>query len=145
MRLILDASYAVSNFRVRFYFHTDGSVTYPGWFIDDVEVSSAECTPPADGGLVVGNVYDTNLGMPLTGALVTNDSGGSTNTVATVDPNVGDSFYTLFSPSGTHDFTASYPDYTTTTEPVDVLNGNTVFARFLSAFGYLVVDPTSLH
>ncbi len=84
----LDASYAVSNFRVRFYFHSDLSVTYPGWFIDDVEISGA-CNAPEDGGLVVGNVYDTNLGMPLTGALVTNDSGGSTNTVAHARPECG--------------------------------------------------------
>ncbi len=55
------------------------------------------CNPPAGGGLVVGNVDDTQLGIPLTGATVSNDSGGSAATVVTIDPNVGD-FSTRFFP-----------------------------------------------
>jgi Subtilase family/Carboxypeptidase regulatory-like domain/Repeat of unknown function (DUF6923)/PKD domain len=91
----LDASYAVSNFRVRFYLHTDVSVYYDGWYIDDVAVLG-ECLPQ-DGGLVVGNVYDLNTSLPLNGATVSDDVGGSTTTVATPDdPNVDDGFYLMF-------------------------------------------------
>ena len=91
----LDASYAVSNFKVRFYLHTDLSVYYDGWYIDDVAVLG-ECLPQ-DGGLVVGNVYDQNTSLPLVGATVTADTGAATDTVATPDdPNVDDGFYLLF-------------------------------------------------
>ena len=36
----LDSTYAVSNFRVRFRLRTDYSVTYPGWYVDDVQVNA---------------------------------------------------------------------------------------------------------
>ncbi|NJD60487.1 MAG: hypothetical protein FIA98_13925, partial [Anaerolineae bacterium] len=91
----LDNSYAVANFKFRFYLHTDLSVTFPGWYIDDVAILGA-CLPQ-DGGLVVGNVYDQNTDLPLNDALVSADTGATAETEATPDdPNVDDGFYTIF-------------------------------------------------
>lgn len=93
----LDASYAVTNFRVRFYLHTDVSITYPGWYIDDLAILGA-CMP-MNGGLVVGNVYDLNTGEPLPGSVVTADTGEAVTVADTPqDPNVDDAFYLLFVP-----------------------------------------------
>ena len=106
LSVTLDSAYAVSNFRVRFRLRTDYSVTYPGWYVDDVQVNAMFCILQA-GGLVVGNTYDANTSTPLAGAQVTSDSGRTFTTLATADPAVDDSFYTLFSPAGTHVFTAT--------------------------------------
>ncbi len=43
---VLDATYAVANFRLRFRFRSDSSVTYPGWYVDDVGVGVVSVTPP---------------------------------------------------------------------------------------------------
>jgi hypothetical protein len=94
-QVVLDASYAVSNFRIRFLMHTDCCVLYPGFYVDDVAVYG-ECLP-LEGGLVVGNVYDDNTDLPLNGATVTADTGAAFETVATPeDPNLDDGFYLLF-------------------------------------------------
>lgn len=138
----LDGTFTVSNFRLRFHFYSDGSVTYPGWYIDDLTIES-NCQPQ-EGGLVVGNVYDLMYGTALPGAQVINDSGASTSSAYTVDPNLDDSFYVLFSPPGWRDHTASYPDYKPVTTAVEVLAGYTSKQDFYLPSGHLVVDPASL-
>jgi hypothetical protein len=97
---LLDPSYATANFRVRFCFSTDGSVTYPGYFIDDVSISGG-CSAES-GGLIVGHVYDANFNHAINGAEVQDiNSGRTAVTVATPeDPNLDDGFYTLFAPTG---------------------------------------------
>ena len=77
--------------------------------IDDLSVMA--CQQQA-GGLVVGNAYDLGTDAPLTGVLV-QGAGQSALTTATSDPNVPDSFYTLFSPAGTQTFTATKMGYNT--------------------------------
>ncbi len=55
------------------WFPTD-TVTYPGFYVDDLEISVYTGGPPAlacdpgVGGLVVGNVYDLNTSAALDGA-----------------------------------------------------------------------------
>ena len=34
----------VNDFQIRFHFHSDGSVTYPGWYVDDISIQ--QCEPP---------------------------------------------------------------------------------------------------
>ncbi len=138
--LVLDPSFAVGNFQMRFHLWSDGSVNYPGWYIDDVNVGANVCTPMA-GGLVVGNVSDANEGMPVTDATVANDSGFSTLTAATADPAIADAFYVLFSPAGSHEFTASYDSYTPDLETVDVAEGRAIWQDFVLTAGHLVFDP----
>ena len=40
----LTNAYAVSNFRVRFYFHSDSSIVYDGWYLDDVAAGTSAPT-----------------------------------------------------------------------------------------------------
>ncbi len=139
--VLLDTSFAVFNFRVRFHLYSDYYDTHPGWHLDDL---AAGVCQPQEGGLVVGNVYDANLGTPLAGAQVTNDVGMSTLTAPTDDPAVGDAFYTLFSPAGLHELTASYPDYAPVTDTVDIQADGTVLYDFFLPAGLLMADPGSL-
>ena len=80
MDLILDSSYAVSDFQFRFYFNSDGSINYAGWYIDDLTLAmsepvvfSARCIP-TPGGVIAGYVTDENTGLPLVGAEVSSST-----------------------------------------------------------------------
>ena len=112
--------------------------------IDDVVVAQTACNTQA-GGLVVGNVYNANTSAPLTGALVSNDSGRSFTAAATLDPAVADSFYTLFSPAGSHTFTATmsggYGNAVTTT---NVVQSNTKQLDFSLLAASLSYNPPTL-
>ena len=126
----------------RFRLTSDSSVAFNGYYIDLVTIISEDCNPPADGGLVVGNVYDAPLGGPLVGAVVSNDSGEETIAVATDDPAVDDAFYTLFSPAGARVFTATMAGgYADEVVDVVVVDGGTVAQDFYLAAGYLVPSP----
>ncbi len=96
--------------------------------IDDVALGEGACVS-RPGGLVVGNVYGDG-GIPLAGATVYNDSGYSTITAATDDPAVDDSFYTLFSPSGTRVFTVSLSGHGMEVATINVIPNNTVRQDF---------------
>jgi uncharacterized repeat protein (TIGR01451 family) len=111
------------------------------WEVDDVRVYGVNCVAPTDGGLVVGNVYDANLSQPLTGADVANDIGDTTTTASTPDPAVDDAFYTLFSPSGAHVFTATNDGFLNNVAAVSVVTGGTVKQDFFLDAGYLVATP----
>ncbi len=139
----LDPSYAVSNFQLRFHLHSDWGVDLAGWYVDDISLQKGECLPNP-GGLVVGNVYDANDNQPIVGAGVQNNSGFSTQALATDDPNVDDAFYVLFSPGGLHDFTASMGAYSPEVAPVEVISGSAVTQDFSLKAGRLAADPLSL-
>lgn len=126
----LGPTYAVSDFRVRFYFSSDDSVTYPGWYVDDVAIARSSSCQPQPGGLVMGNVYAASTHAALTGARVVNDNGQSTLAVATVDPAVADAFYTLFSPAGSHVFTATAHGYAASVQNPTVVISRTIWQDF---------------
>lgn len=112
--------------------------------IDDVAISEIGCAAPLDGGLVIGQVNDLNTGDPLTGAEVMNDGGYSTDTAATEDTAVGDSFYTLFSRSGSHVFTATFPMRADGYATVNVVDGGVVVQDFQLGAGQLSADPAAV-
>jgi hypothetical protein len=114
-----------------------------GWYIDDVLVGEPSCTPQP-GGLVAGQVLDGMTGDPLTGAIVSNEDGFSAVASTTMDPEVNDAFYTVFSPPGLKTFTAAMLNYGSTEADIDVLEGSTVEHDFLITPGYLVPDPESI-
>ncbi len=123
---------AGGNVQFRFRLTSDSSVAYAGYYIDLATISrGADCHAPADGGLVVGNVYDVETGDPLVGARVENEAGELMLTQATpADAAVDDGFYTLFAPSGPQVFTATLAPYTPQTETVMVEEGGTVRQDF---------------
>ncbi|MBN1138337.1 MAG: S8 family serine peptidase, partial [Anaerolineae bacterium] len=87
-------------FRFRFDSGDDFANAYYGWMVDDVALYGATCTP-AEGSLVVGNVYDDLTDLGLNEAMVAVDGGDSVSTYATPDdPAVDDGFYTVFAPAG---------------------------------------------
>ncbi len=44
--VILGSSYLTASFQIRFHFTSDSSVTYPGWYVDDVGVAVMDIPPP---------------------------------------------------------------------------------------------------
>ena len=99
----LDSSYAVSNFQFRFYFRSDSSVNYAGWYIDDVVVTVAEpvsvsapCTV-IPGGAVAGFVYNDNDGSPLVGADVYSAE-VATQTISIPEDPANEGLYWAFQP-----------------------------------------------
>ena len=122
-----------------FALDADSTCTAPGY-------TGTPCTPPADGGLLVGNVYDDNTGDALNGADVANDSGEAVTTVPTPDDaNVDDGFFTIFSPSGTHTFTATLNSYGPDVAAVSIVDRDTVMHAFYLPAGVLSVSPDSMH
>ncbi len=96
----LDASYAVPGFRLRFILRPDSSVTFPGWYVDEVGIAVGCSVVP--GGLVTGTVVDANAGTGLAGATVTSvaNPAESTTAVATAgNPGLPGGFYQVFSSS----------------------------------------------
>ncbi|MBP1703611.1 MAG: hypothetical protein H6Q38_2718, partial [Chloroflexi bacterium] len=145
--VLLDSSYAVSDFQVRFRFTSDVSVVYPGYYVDDVSIGSATCTPLA-GGLVVGNVFDANTGEGVVGATVTSDNNPDDSAVSFATPDdaaLEDGFYVLFSSlTGTNPFTATASKYGSDTQDVTVVADSVVTQDFNLPAGVVVADPTAL-
>jgi subtilisin family serine protease len=139
----LGPNFAVAGFRLRFRFDSDVSVTYPGWYVDDVSLQTVGCNPPTEGGLIVGNVYDDNTGLGLDEAVVTNEDGFATVTGAGADP-LGSGFYTLFSPPGSKSLTAAKERYATETIEVVVADGEVVRQDFVLRAGSPVALPESI-
>ncbi len=148
---ILDPAYLVSDFQMRFTLDTDGSVTYPGFYVDDITLSiytgqtpTLPCVAPT-GGLIVGNVYDANLGHGVNGAVVSSDVSGSTTSQATpLDTAVADGFYTLYAPAGSNTLTASKEAYADQSLLVNVAGGSTTPLDFTLETGLLAATPPSL-
>ncbi|MCI0518989.1 MAG: carboxypeptidase regulatory-like domain-containing protein [Chloroflexi bacterium] len=146
---MLDPSYAVSNFRIRFKLTSDATVNYPGFYIDDLRIEIPPAGPPTPacnalpGGMAVGHVYDANTAGPLNDALVENGSGGATATFATPDdPLQDDGLYTLFAPAGLATLTASLNNYASDARLVSVPLSATVEQNFSLPAGWLQAAPS---
>lgn len=115
--------------------------TAPGYQID-----SGVCSPQP-GGLVVGLVQDANTLLGLAEATVSNDLGRSTQAQATpTDPSLPDGFYTIFSPAGLHNHTASmFGGYQPLAVDVSVVLSDTVRQDFTLPAGSLEVAPEALN
>jgi uncharacterized repeat protein (TIGR01451 family) len=143
--ITLDPSYGVSNFRVRFRLRSNSYFTYPGWYVDDMRITALACSPQP-GGLVVGNVYDANIGNALNGATVTNDRGQTTMAHATpADPGIDEAFYALFSSAGVHPITATMADgYGTDVHTPTVVQSDTIRQNFNVPSGWLSYAPPAV-
>jgi hypothetical protein len=114
-------------------------------YLDDILLGAAQCVP-GQGGLVVGNVSDANTDFSLNGVTVANESGTSTQTVATpLDETNPDGFYLMFAPQGTQPFTATQFYYTPQTANVTVPLNNNVRQNFSLPAGRVAFTPTSIN
>lgn len=150
----LDPSYAVSNFKLQFFFRTDGSGQYAGWFIDDISIFVSEpytVSVPCgsvDGGLVGGYVYDANFPTEkLIGARVETDSAAGVTALDAANP-AQDGLY-LFFQATTVDpedvaFTVSKSKYETKVEPRSIEQDVVNHEDFEIGAGMVVADPTEL-
>jgi hypothetical protein len=139
--VVLDSSYKVSNFQFRFYFKSDSTVQYAGWYIDDIGITKESfVSPPCiiiPGGAVAGYVTDEMSGEPLIGADVYSGTAATMSFVLEDDPdNAG--VYWLFQPTETDPqdllFTASkdlYADETATVSVVQYAVTQQDFALFV--------------
>jgi hypothetical protein len=138
--------YLGQNVLIRFRFDSVDSIGngYFGWMVDDVRITTG--CEPVPGGLVVGNVYDDNTGDPLFVAEIRDENGELTPAMPTPsDPNVDDGFYSLFSPAGTHTFTATFTsDYGMDVDDVNVILDDVVWHDFEIPAGFLNALPDVL-
>ncbi len=140
----LDSSFAVPNFKIAFRLSSDSSITYPGYYVDDIRIWSG--CQPLPGGMVVGNVFDANLSTALNGAGVAHASGATTLTFATpADPALADGFYQLFAPTGAAPMTATLGSgYGPAVRQPTVVARDVVRQNFRLPAGRLAAEPTSL-
>ncbi len=129
--------------RVRFHYYDAFFAWW--WEVDNVLVGDEPVCEPIPGGMLVGHVFDERTDEGLVGADVVSDDepDDATTTIPSPgDPNNEDGFYSLFSSlTGTHDFTASMPNYADDTESVDVAADAVTVQDFVLASGHLVVSP----
>ena len=132
-----------ANVMVRFHYYEAFFAWW--WSVDNVLVGQAGCVS-GPGGLVVGNVRDSNTGAGLNGATVTNIGGGSATTVATPnDPNLDDGFYILFAESGQQSFQATKTNYGTGSGNLLVVPNSTQRLDFSLGSGQLTAAPSPLN
>jgi hypothetical protein len=109
----VDLSAAAGKSAVQVRFHFTGKYGFY-WQVDDVFLGDRTCEPTT-GGLVVGQVSDTNTGAGVNGATVTSvdrPAEKATSAATPDDPNLGDGFYWAFSSAtGGHRFTATAGNY----------------------------------
>src|SRR5690606_12381226 len=130
-----------SDVKVRFHYHVG---TWDWWWqVDDVFIGNRACEPQAEGGIVVGNVYDANTDEGIIGAAITNlETEESVTTSATeTDENLDDGFYWMFNPAGTQTLEAKARNYESKTQDVDVPAGGAVRADFTLGAGFVTVTP----
>ncbi|HKT02762.1 MAG TPA: carboxypeptidase regulatory-like domain-containing protein [Rugosimonospora sp.] len=117
------------------------------WELDDVFMGSRTCDPVA-GGLVAGEVTDANTKAGVTGAVVSsvdNPADAATTSATPDDPNLGDGFYSMFSPlTGAHPFTASKARYTPLTKTKTVVANDVTKTSFALTAGRIKVSPAAI-
>jgi len=113
------------------------------WYLDNVRM--AACAAPT-GGLIAGSVYDRNTNAALTGATVSNEDGYGRTTAATPgDPTISDSFYALYSPSGSKTLSATLSGYTSSVaDGLPVVAGKTGGQDFFLDAGHIIANPVIL-
>jgi hypothetical protein len=131
---------------VQVRFHYISSAGY-WWEIDNVFLGNRSCDP-VPGALVEGVVKDGNTGAGVDGATVTSVSNPSqtvTTAPTTGDPDIGDGFYYMFTPTtGRQQFTAAKRDYTSLTRSVSVTADGVAALNLTLQAGQLSITPGSV-
>jgi hypothetical protein len=115
---------------VRFHYYNASFSWW--WQVDNVFLGDDQACLPHPGGLLIGNVYDAETGQPLAGAHIQADSGASVQAAGTpLDGSVDDAFYLIYSPLGSHIFTATMEgDFRADIRVVDVPDGGVLRQDF---------------
>ncbi|MET8242706.1 carboxypeptidase regulatory-like domain-containing protein [Streptomyces sp. NPDC005245] len=132
-----------SDVRVRFHF--TGKFGW-WWEVDDVFIG-ARSVATVPGGLVVGQVTDTNTGDGISGATLTGTGSGAVSTITAATPDdasLGDGFYWAFAPVGKQTLTAAKSKYTAASKAVTFAADSTVEKDFSLKAGQLKVTPASV-
>lgn len=142
--VILDSSYAVSNFKIAFNLRSDSVFVFPGFYVDDIAIAGG--CEPIPGGMVVGNVLDANLNTGLNNARLTHASGATTTSAATPDdPTLPDGFYQLFAPAGANVMTATLASaYGPAVERPTIVGGGVVRQDFRLPAARLAPQPATV-
>ena len=129
---------------VQFRFHFISSFGW-WWEVDDVTVQNQSCQP-TPGGLVVGQVTDTNTNKGLNGATVTStDNPSDTATTAlSADPAIGPATLAVLVADGGAPVTAAKAPYQTASQTVNVAADSSTLANFGLGAGQLTVTPSSI-
>lgn len=153
-QFVLDPSYAVSNFKIQFFFRSDSSGQYAGWFIDDISITVSEpytVSVPCgtiDGGLVGGYVFDANFPTEkLMGARVETATAADVTALDAGNP-AQDGLYMFFQATTVSpeevEFTASKSKYETVVELHEVEQDVVNHIDFELGTGMIVADPLEL-
>jgi Carboxypeptidase regulatory-like domain len=133
-----------ANVKARFHYQANPDDFWAWWWqVDNVFLGQAG-TPCSlqPGGLVTGFVKDSNTGLGINGATVTNlPADGSTKTFAA---NAGAGFYMLFAASGSQPFEASQAKYISQDKSTVVVPNSTVGLDFSLDAGKFDMSPTPI-
>lgn len=149
--VVLDAAtYGVADFQIRFHLRSDGMVTYPGFYIDDIDIETylwgpptVPCTPQA-GGLVIGNIYDLNTSLSINGAMVQGSADAAISQATLEDNAVDDGFFILFAPEGVESLTATKAGYGVDVHSPTVILNSVIRQDFFLPAGLLSALPVSI-
>lgn len=135
------SSVAANHPYVQLQFHYFDAYWDYWWQVDNIRVGALTCDP-LPGGMVVGNVYDENLGSGINGLVITTSTNLTVTTQPTPnDPLLADGFYTFFAPPGPLTLTVSAPGYSTMSHALNIENGTTIAQDFTLSAGWLHTQP----
>ena len=127
-----------ANVQVRFVY----SGSDAGWWsVGNVFIGTRACQPAA-GGLVDGVVTDARTGKAVNGAMVTGAASPAESALSatTGDPALPSGFYSLFSPAGTQQFTATSNGYAQSTGTLNVAASGVTRQDWALNAGHLTVS-----
>jgi len=128
------SAYAGTAVLFRFDFGSDGSITYPGWYVDDFTIYGGGGAEP---GYIAGTVTELAAGNPIEGALV---SAGNA-----LDSTDASGNYLLELIPGTYSVTASAAYYNSqTVGGIEVIEGDTTIQDFALTAPVIQVDTTPI-
>lgn len=153
-RIAIPGSYASENFKFRFQFKSDSSITALGWYIDNVVVSgrpgytAAVSCGTVDGGLVGGYVFDANFPTEkLMDARVETATASGVTALNAADP-AQDGLYLFFQKTTVDPenvaFTLSKSKYETKVETRSIEQDVVNRQDFEIGAGMVTADPTEL-
>jgi hypothetical protein len=114
--------------KVKIRFHYVGNWS-KWWAIDDVFLGDRTCRQQ-QGGLLVGRVSDAASGKGIVGATVTGGDRHATTIATPDDPALGDGYYSLFTPAGEQQVTASATGHTDKTSTTTITENQTTRLDF---------------